>query len=125
MKEPKTALLKRLEKELNARKVTELERMIGNFEKIASDLDGQIQTDELQTGIKDPTHPFYSTFAKAARVRRDNLRASANELRLRLEAAIEERDEAAAQRMGADDPREKGKRQLHGQRTDGAGMDQF
>lgn len=109
MKPRETALrLKRFEADERARKVAELEQMIREFEAIASDLDRQIQAEEDRTGIKDPTHYAYSTFAKSASQRRDNLRASASELREKLEGA--ERDSLAAKeqlvRATAGEPRE-------------------
>lgn len=109
MKPRETALrLKRFEAEEKARKVADLEMMIREFEVIASDLDRQIQAEEDRTGIKDPAHFSYSTFAKSAAVRRDNLRNSAGELKEKLEAAVKDRDEAADQltRAAAAEPRE-------------------
>jgi flagellar protein FliJ len=109
MKPRETALrLKRFEAEEKARKVAELELMIREFEMIASDLDRQVRVEEERTGIKDSGHFSYSTFAKSASARRDNLRSSADELRLKLEAAVRERDEAAEQltRAVAAEPRD-------------------
>ena len=77
MKARETALkLKRFEADEKARKVADLEHMIREFETIAADLDRQIQAEEDRTGVKDPAHFAYSTFAKSASQRRDNLRAS-------------------------------------------------
>ncbi len=109
MKPRETALrLKRFEADEKARKVADIEYMIRDFETIASDLDRQIQAEEDRTGIKDPTHFSYSTFAKSASARRDNLRSSADELKGKLELAIQERDEAAEQltRAATAEPRE-------------------
>jgi hypothetical protein len=64
---------------------------------MANDLNRQIQAEEDRTGIKDPAHFSYSTFAKSARQRRDNLVASVQELRVKLEAAQKERNEAEEQ----------------------------
>lgn len=98
MKPRETALkLKRFEADEKARKVADLEYMVRDFETIAADLDRQIQAEEDRTGLKDPTHFAYSTFAKSASHRRDNLRASAEELKVRLEAAQKDRDEATEQ----------------------------
>ncbi len=66
------------------RKVADLEHMIHEFEGMASDLDRQIKAEEHRTRIKDPVHFAYSNFAKSARQRRDNLRASAAGLRVNL-----------------------------------------
>ena len=109
MKARETALkLKRFEMDERARKVADLEQMIREFETIAADLDRQIQAEEDRTGVKDPRHYSYSTFAKSAGQRRDNLRASIAELRAKLEAAQADFDEAKQQlaRFAADQPRE-------------------
>jgi hypothetical protein len=97
------ARLKRFMADEKARKVSELEQMIREFEGVAFDLDRQIKAEEERTGVRDVTHFAYSTFAKSAAQRRDNLRASAAELRVKLEAAVKDRDEAATQ---SSEPRE-------------------
>jgi len=88
---------KRFEADENSRKVANLELMIADFNSMAADLDRQIQAEEDRTGIKDPAHFAYSTFAKSATHRRNNLRASAAELTAKLEAALKSRDTAAEQ----------------------------
>jgi flagellar FliJ protein len=105
MKARESALrLKRFEADEKARKVADLEHMIREFENMASDLDRQIRAEEDRTGIKDPAHFDYSTFAKSASQRRDNLRTSADGLKAKLEAAQKERDEAMEQVSRADTP---------------------
>lgn len=79
------------------RKVEDLERMIREFDVMAADLDRQIQAEEDRTGIRDRSHFSYSTFAKSAAQRRDNLRTSNDAMREQLAAAIRERDEAMEQ----------------------------
>lgn len=97
MKSRESALrLKRFEVEEKVRKVTDLEYMIREFEQMAVDLDRQIQAEEDRTGVKDINHFAYSTFAKAATQRRDNLRASVTDLSSQLEAAVKARDLARA-----------------------------
>lgn len=91
--------LKRFEADEKARKVADLEQMIREFEIVASDLDRQIQAEEDRSGVRDPQHFSYSTFAKAAGQRRDNLRASIAGLREKLEVAVRERDTAAEQAL--------------------------
>ena len=54
---------------------------------MAGELDPQIEIEQQKTGISDVAHFAYSTFAKAAIARRDNLLASANDMRGQLEAA--------------------------------------
>lgn len=105
MKARETALkLKRFEATEKARKAADLEQMIHEFETMASDLDRQIQAEEDRTGIKDPAHFNYSTFAKSAAQRRHNLHASIDGLKTRLENAQRERDEAAEQLSRASAP---------------------
>ena len=96
MKARESALrLKRFEADEKARKVADLEHMIREFENMAADLDRQIQAEEDRTGVKDPAHFAYSTFAKSASQRRDNLRASVGGLQ------AEARSRAARARRGA------------------------
>jgi hypothetical protein len=105
MKARESALrLKRFEADEKARKVADLEHMIREFESMAADLDRQIKAEEDRTGVKDPAHFAYSTFAKSASLRRDNLRASAGGLKAKLEVAQRERDEALEQVARADAP---------------------
>lgn len=89
--------LKRFEADEKARKVADLQQMIAEFERMAGELDRQIRAEEERTGVKDVTHYAYSTFAKSASQRRDNLYSSAQELRMKLEVAERERDEAMEQ----------------------------
>lgn len=88
--------LKRFEAEEKRRKVDDLQHMIREFEHMAVELDRQVQSEEDRTGIKDRQHFAYSTVAKAAALRRDNLRNSVAALQIKLEAAIRERDDACA-----------------------------
>lgn len=105
MKARETALrLKRFAAEEKARKVAGLEHMIREFEGMTADLDRQIEAEEVRTGIKDRNHFSYSTFAKSAHQRRDNLVASIDDLRARLEAAQRERTDADEQLARAMSP---------------------
>ena len=125
MKSRETALrLKRFEADEKARKVADLEHMIREFETMAADLDRQIQAEEDRTGIKDPSHFAYSTFAKSAVGRRDNLRTSVAELRLKLAAAQRERDEVVEQLQRADitESRESAQGRRRGERSPTAVM---
>ena len=119
MKARESALrLKRFEVDEKARKVADLEYMIGDFEGMAADLSRQIEAEENRTGIKDPTHFAYSTFAKSASQRRDNLRASADGLKVKLEAERREFQDTLEQlaRAEAPGPREelRGRRRSDG-----------
>ena len=84
--------------------VAGLERMIRECEETAFNLDRQIRAEEDRTRINDPAHFAYSTFAKSASQRRDNLRASADALKEKLEAAQRELDGALQQLNRADAP---------------------
>jgi flagellar protein FliJ len=92
-----TLRLKKFEADEHSRKVANLESMIRDFQIMAADLDRQIQSEEERTGVRDTAHFAYSTFAKSASQRRDNLRSSAAELTEKLEVALKARDEAVEQ----------------------------
>lgn len=79
--------LKKFQVDEKRRQVTQIEMMVADFERMASELDQQIEIEQQKTGISDVAHFAYSTFAKAAMQRRDNLLASANDMREKLEAA--------------------------------------
>jgi|SRR5204862_2767708 len=79
--------LKKFQVDEKRRKVAQIESMIGEFERMAADLDREIAAEEERSGMHDPAHFAYPTYAKAAINRRDNLRRSAQELRLQLEDA--------------------------------------
>jgi hypothetical protein len=83
------------------------------------DLDRQIGSEEDRTGVKDISHFAYSTFAKAAAQRRDNLKVSIADLRLKLEAAVHERDEAQENlgRAETGDDRETDRSRRRGERS--------
>jgi len=86
--------LRRFEASEKARKVASIETMILDFEHMAADLSRQIAAEEERTGVRDPAHFAYSTFAKAAALRRSNLLTSVADLRLKLDAARQEHEEA-------------------------------
>ena len=86
--------LKKFQVEEKRRKVVQIETMIGEFERMAGDLDREIAAEEERSGIRDASHFAYPTYAKAAMNRRDNLRRSAQELRIQLEDAKGAFDEA-------------------------------
>ena len=95
MKPRDTALrLKRFEAAEKARKVASIETMVLDLEQVAADLARQIAAEEERTGIKDPAHFAYSTFAKAAGQRRANLLTSVADLRAKLDSAKRDHEEA-------------------------------
>lgn len=75
------------------RQLQQLQMMMSEFERMMKDLESQIVVEEKKSGISDPNHFAYPTFAKAARQRADNLQVSVKELRAQeesLEQALEE-----------------------------------
>ena len=67
--------------------VAQIEAMIADFDRMANELDREIAYEEQRAGINDPSHFAYPTYAKAAMVRRSNLRDSANDLKDKLDLA--------------------------------------
>jgi flagellar export protein FliJ len=86
--------LKKFQVDEKRRQVAQIEMMIADFERMASELDQQIEIEHTKTGISDVAHFAYSTFAKAALTRRDNLLNSASDMRGKLEAAQDSLAEA-------------------------------
>ena len=79
--------LKRFQVDEKRRRVAQIETMIADFHRMASDLDNEIAAEERKAGISDLSHFAYPTYAKAAAKRRDNLRQSAADLHDQLEDA--------------------------------------
>jgi|SRR5262245_5217946 flagellar export protein FliJ len=79
--------LKKFQVEEKRRKVAQIEAMIAEFERMAGDLEREIAAEQERSGIHDPAHFAYPTYAKAAMTRRDNLRRSAQELKSQLDDA--------------------------------------
>ncbi|HEV7433982.1 MAG TPA: flagellar export protein FliJ [Pseudorhizobium sp.] len=69
------------------RQLQQLQMMMAEFERMAKELEYQIGLEEKKSGISDPNHFAYPTFAKAARQRADNLQVSIRDLRIQQEAA--------------------------------------
>lgn len=84
------------------RQVMQLETMISEFDRMASELDAQIVAEEKKSGITDQDHFAYPTFAKAARTRRDNLSTSIRDLKQQKEAAEAELLDAEAELQKAE-----------------------
>jgi len=79
--------LKKFQVDEKRRKVAQIEGMIAEFERMAADLDREIHSEQERSGINDPGHYAYPTYAKAAIQRRQNLKTSADELKAQLEEA--------------------------------------
>jgi hypothetical protein len=92
-------LFRRKQFEVNEkeRRVALFGTMIRDFDNMIADLDRQIAAEEARTRIKDTEHPAYSTFAKAATRRRQNLRISVAHMKSMLDATKRELHEVTVQ----------------------------
>jgi flagellar export protein FliJ len=79
--------LKKFQLDDKRRRVAQIESMIADFDRMATDLEREITTEQERAGINDPTHFAYPTYAKAAISRRENLKRSTDELRIQLDDA--------------------------------------
>src|SRR6187549_3217697 len=79
--------LKKFQVDEKRRKVAQIEGMIAEFERMATDLEREIKTEQDRAGIHDPAHFAYPTYAKAAMTRKENLKRSTDELRVQLDDA--------------------------------------
>ena len=77
--------LRKFQVDEKRRKVAQIEGMVAEFERMATDLDREIQAEQDRAGIHDPAHFAYPTYAKAAMQRRENLKRSADELKVQLD----------------------------------------
>jgi flagellar export protein FliJ len=88
--------LKRFQVNEKRRQLSQLDMMIAEFDRMASELEAQILAEEKKAGITDINHFAYPTFAKAARQRRDNLKNSQADLAAQRKAAEAYLSEAEA-----------------------------
>ncbi|HEY6992290.1 MAG TPA: flagellar export protein FliJ [Xanthobacteraceae bacterium] len=79
--------LRKFQVDERRRRVTQIEAMIAEFERISGELERDIKTEQDRTGIHDPGHFAYPTYAKAAMHRRENLLRSVDDLRGQLDDA--------------------------------------
>jgi flagellar FliJ protein len=79
--------LKKFQVDEKRRKVAQIEAMIAEFDRIATELDREIKIEQDRAGIHDPGHFAYPTYAKAAMTRKENLKRSTDELRVQLDDA--------------------------------------
>jgi len=77
----------RFQVEERRRQTGQIETMIEEFSRMVADLNLEIAAEHRRTGIDDEKHFAYSTFAKAARQRRNNLQTSIADLNSQLEQA--------------------------------------
>lgn len=89
--------LKQFQVNEKRKQLLQLDMMIAEFDRMATELDLQINAEEKKAGITDTSHFAYPTFAKAARLRRDNLKNSQNDLQQQREAAEAAMHEAEAE----------------------------
>jgi flagellar export protein FliJ len=89
--------LKKFQADEKRRRVMQIEGMIAEFERIAGDLEREIRMEQERSGIHDPSHFAYPTYAKAAMQRRENLMRSADDLRTQLDEAKEAFADAVAE----------------------------
>ena len=89
--------LKRFQFEEKRRRVRQIEMMLAEFTRMTADLDREIANEEKRAGITDPAHFAYPTYARAASVRRDNLKSSISELLAQIEEAKAAQEEAQAE----------------------------
>ena len=89
--------LKRFQAEEKRRRVRQIETMVAEFTRMAIDLDREIVNEEKRSGISDPNHFAYPTYARAAIARRDNLKRSISELGVQIEDARAAEQEAQAE----------------------------
>jgi flagellar export protein FliJ len=79
--------LKKFQVDEKRRKVSQIETMIAEFERMATELEREIKVEQDRANIHDPSHFAYPTYAKAAMQRRENLKRSADELKGQLSDA--------------------------------------
>lgn len=79
--------LKQYQVEEKRRRLRQIEVMAAEFNRMITDLDREIAVEEKRSGVTDPQHFAYPTYARAALSRRDNLKVSIAELALSKEIA--------------------------------------
>ncbi|MEF2553809.1 flagellar export protein FliJ [Aurantimonas sp. A2-1-M11] len=102
MKRDNLVRLTRFKVSEKRRQLEQLELMMGEFARMAGELDHQISNEEKKAGITDVSHFAYPTFAKAARSRRDNLTNSVKDLKVQISAAKLALEEAEAEHLHAE-----------------------
>jgi flagellar protein FliJ len=95
MEQSKTSVFHRKQVEANEKetKVALLRTMVRDFDSMIGQLEGQIAAEKDRTRIKNPDHHAYSTFAKAASKRRQNLLISVARMKSMLDVAEWELDQ--------------------------------
>jgi flagellar export protein FliJ len=111
--------LKRFQVNEKRRQILQLDMMIAEFDRMATELELQIAAEEKKSGISDVNHFAYPTFAKAARVRRDNLKNSQADLAHQRQTADSLLAEAEAELSKAEmlETRDHKSREVEGDRS--------
>ena len=86
--------LRRFQVDEKRRRVTQIEMMMADFQRMAAELDREVAHEEARAGITDTAHFAYPTYARAAATRRDNMVQSAQALEGQLAEAKAELGEA-------------------------------
>ena len=92
-----TLRAKRFEVTEKAGKVASLEMMVIDLENMATELARQISVEEKRTGVKNPAHVAYSTWATATTQRRTKILHSVADLRAKLDMDRRELEDAEAE----------------------------
>jgi flagellar FliJ protein len=77
---------KRMQVSEVTRKIAQIEAMIAELEQLGSLLARDIKIEEDRSGIHDPANFAYSTYAKTARQRHENIQRSIRDLGKKLDA---------------------------------------
>jgi flagellar export protein FliJ len=86
--------LMRFQVDEKRRQIAQIEKLIADFDRMATDLEREIELEEQRAGISDKSHFAYPTYARAAMQRRENLIRSTYELREQLADARRSHEEA-------------------------------
>ncbi len=111
---------KRFQIEDKERQVGQIESMIEEFNRMIGDLDHEIAAEHRRTGIEDENHFAYSTFARAATQRRENLKTSVEDLQHQLDTAKAALDLAEAELVHEQDRHERETGEIVGLRDERA-----
>ena len=62
--------LKKFQVDEKRRRTVQIETMIAEFERMSTELEREVKTEQDRAGIQDPSHFAYPTYAKAANQRK-------------------------------------------------------
>jgi flagellar FliJ protein len=86
--------LKKFQINEKSQESTQINNMVTELARLTATLDLDITIEQYRSHICDPAHFAYSTYAKAAAQRRENIRHSMNELTKQLDTLKESLGEA-------------------------------